>query len=122
MTGGHTVLVVDDEAGMRETLTEILTAEGYGVRLASDGVAALEQLTLGEVDVVVMDVRMPRLDGVSTLKRIGAPPPQVILMTGFAFDEQLAEAVDAQVFAVVQKPFHVRFLLELVERAAGAAA
>lgn len=116
------LLVVDDELGMRETLTDILQTAGYDVDVAANGLAALDLLTAGVYDVVVMDVRMPKLDGVSVLQRMGPPPPRVILMTAYALDEQLAQAVEADAFAVVQKPFPVRSLLQLVERAAVPAA
>ncbi len=114
------VLVVDDEAGMRETLSDILQAAGYQVAVAVDGQAALEQLSAGGYDVVVMDVRMPRMDGVTVLHTLGGPPPHVILMTAYALEDQLAQAKTA--FAVVQKPFQVPVLLELVQRASGSAA
>lgn len=116
------LLVVDDELGMRETLTDILETAGYEVDVAPDGVVALERLGGGGYDVVVMDVRMPHLDGVSVLQRMGPPPPRVILMTAYVMEEQLARAAEADAFAVVQKPFQVPFLLQLVERAAVPAA
>jgi CheY-like chemotaxis protein len=115
------LLVVDDELGMRETLTDILETAGHKVDVAANGLLALDRLAVEDYDVVVMDVRMPELDGVSVLQRMGPPPPQVILMTAYALDEQLAQAVDADAFAVVQKPFPVRMLLQLVERAVVAA-
>ena len=98
------LLVVDDEPGMRETLTDILETAGHTVDVASNGVSALELLRAGEYDVVLMDVRMPRLDGVSVLQQMGSPPPQVILMTAYALDEQLEQAVEAEAYAIVQKP------------------
>lgn len=115
------LLVVDDELGMRETLTDILETAGHKVDVAANGRLALDRLAVEEYDVVVMDVRMPELDGVSVLQQMGPPPPRVILMTAYALDEQLAQAVDADAFAVVQKPFQVGMLLQLVERAAVAA-
>ena len=117
MTNAHSVLVVDDEIGMRDTLTEILTDAGYLVSAAGDGQAALDQLRAGHFDVILMDVRMPGLDGVTTLERIGPPPPPVIMMTAYALEEQLRRAVDSQAYAVVHKPFGVPHLLRLVETA-----
>ena len=116
------LLVVDDEPGMRETLTDILETAGHTVDVASNGVSALALLRAGEYDVVLMDVRMPHLDGVSVLQQMGSPPPQVILMTAYALDEQLEQAVEAEAYAIVQKPFQVRLLLQLVEQAALTAA
>jgi CheY-like chemotaxis protein len=68
-----------------------------------------------------MDIRMPGRDGVSVLREVGRPPPQVILMTAYASPEKLREARDAHAFAVVKKPFDVGELLGLVAGAAEAA-
>ena len=111
------VLVVDDEVGMRDTLTEILTDAGYRVRAAGDGRAALDRLREDHFDVVLMDVRMPGMDGVTTLEKIGPPPPPVIMMTAYALEDQLRRAVASKAYAVVHKPFGVPHLLRLVETA-----
>ena len=116
------VLVVDDERGMRETLVDILTACGYRVWSAADGDAALDAIRQNEFDVVVMDIKMPGRDGVTVLRESDAPPPQVILMTAYANSEQVRGALDANAFAVVNKPFQVKELLGLVASAALAAA
>jgi CheY-like chemotaxis protein len=115
------VLVVDDEEGMRETLSDILAAAGYLVASAVDGESALDRMREVNYDVVVMDVRMPGRDGVSVLQEVGSPPPFVILMTAYALDERLRLAIDSGAFAVVHKPFWAPHLLELVEQAAAAA-
>ena len=112
------VLVVDDEAGMRDTLVDILEDAGYDVQSAHDGEAALETVRRHRFDVVVMDIRMPGRDGVSVLREMGEPPPQVIMMTAYAVEEQLRQAVEAKAFAVVHKPFQVGHLLDLIAGAA----
>jgi CheY-like chemotaxis protein len=112
------VLVVDDEAGMRETLVDILEGAGYDVAAAPDGEAALASVHRTAFDVVLMDIRMPGPDGVSVLQRMGPPPPFVIMMTAYAVEDQLRRAMEAQAFAVVHKPFQVGYLLGLVEGAA----
>ena len=114
------VLVVDDELGMRETLVEILAESGYRVSSASDGESALEAIRRNRFDVVVMDIRMPGRDGVSVLREVGAPPPRVILMTAYTRAEHIREALEANAFAVVSKPFPVKDLLGLVASAASA--
>jgi CheY-like chemotaxis protein len=114
-----TVLVVDDEPGMRETLVEILSAHGYRVSSAPDGESALAALRTSGFEVVLMDIRMPGRDGVSVLQEIDGPPPQVILMTAYAKAERIREALEANAFAVVSKPFPVPELLGLVASAAG---
>jgi CheY-like chemotaxis protein len=122
MNGDLCVLVVDDELGMRETLVEILTACGYRVAAAADGEAALDSIRRQRFDVVVMDIRMPGRDGISVLREVGSPPPQVILMTAYAQAEQVQQALAVNAFAVVGKPFKVSDLLGLVDLADGSAA
>jgi CheY-like chemotaxis protein len=116
------VLVADDEPGMRDTLVDIFSDFGYRVVAAPDGEAALEAIRGNPFDVVVMDIRMPGRDGVSVLREVGDPPPQVILMTAYASPEKLREAKEAKAYAVLKKPFKVTELLGLVAGAAGAAA
>jgi DNA-binding NtrC family response regulator len=111
---GAAVLVVDDEAGMRDTLVAILELHGYRVSSAPDGEAASSAVHETAFDVVVMDIRMPGRDGVSVLQEIGVPPPQVILMTAYALEERLRAAVNANAFAIVHKPFDTRRMLSLV--------
>lgn len=115
------VLVADDELGMRETLADILTVSGYHVSSASDGDSALAAIRREPFDVVVMDIKMPGRDGVSVLREVGSPPPQVILMTAYLNETQAQEAAQAHPFAVISKPFHVEHLLGLVADAAEAA-
>jgi CheY-like chemotaxis protein len=117
---GDKVLLVDDEPGMLETLTDILQSAGYAVTAVNDGDRALHEILTGNYDVVLMDVRMPGRDGVSVLVDSGAPPPPVILMTAYAMEERLREARDARVHAVVQKPFAAAYLLGLLESAVAA--
>jgi len=117
-----TVLVVDDEPGMRETLTDILEGAGYAVVVASDGDSAMAAFRAQPVDVVVMDVRMPGRDGVSVLQEMNGPPPNVIMMTAYAMEERLRDAMDSRAYAMVHKPFQARYLLSLVEEATGSSA
>lgn len=112
------VLVVDDELGMRDTVADIVESDGYEVAVAGDGEVALERLRREAFDVVVMDVRMPRGDGVSVLQAIDGPPPQVIMMTAYAIERDLRAAVDLRAFAVLHKPFSATHLLKLVADAA----
>lgn len=114
------VLLVDDEPGMLETLSDILSGAGYAVTSVSDGDTALAEIRAGHYDVVVMDVRMPGRDGVSVLVESGAPPPPVILMTAYAVEERLRIARAEGVHAIVQKPFAAPYLLGLVAEAVAA--
>jgi CheY-like chemotaxis protein len=114
------ILLVDDEPGMLETVGDILAAAGYVVTAVSDGDAALDQILNGTFDVVLMDVRMPGRDGVSVLVDSGAPPPPVVLMTAYALEERLRVARENNVYAVVQKPFAAPYLLSVLQSALAA--
>ncbi len=114
------LLVVDDEPGMRETLVDIFEAAGYDVTAAVSGEAALDELRVETYDVVLMDIRMPGRDGVTVLLEIGPPPPKVIMMTAYAVEEKLREALRSHAYAIVHKPFQVDRLLGLVAGASAA--
>lgn len=116
------VLVVDDEFGMRETLVAILETAGYDVTEASDGAVALATARAQSFDVIVMDIRMPELTGVEVLASLVHPPPQIILMTAYALEEQLRDARENHVFAIMEKPFQVPYLLRIIAQAAATAA
>jgi CheY-like chemotaxis protein len=118
----QSVLVVDDEFGMRETLVDILTSAGYVVTECGDGAAALELARAQPYDVIIMDIRMPAMTGVEVLKSLEHPPPQVVLMTGYAVDEQLRQARENNAFAIMQKPFQIPYLLRIIAAAANSAA
>ena len=111
------VLVVDDEAGMRDTMVAILEHHGYRVWSAPDGETACSAVHERSFDVLVMDIQMPGRDGVSVAQELGMPPPRVILMTAYAMEERLRAAADSYVFAVLRKPFELRRMLSLVAQA-----
>jgi CheY-like chemotaxis protein len=111
-----TVLVVDDEVGMRDTMVAILEYHGYRVWSAPDGETAFSAVQEKDFDVLVMDIRMPGRDGVSVLEELGTPP-RVILMTAYASEDRLRAAADANVFAVLSKPFDMGRMLSLVAQA-----
>jgi len=114
------LLLVDDEPGMLETLSDIFVAAGYVVTTVNDGDRALAEMARGVYDIVVMDVRMPGRDGVSVVVDSGAPPPPVILMTAYALEERLRVARAEGVHAVVQKPFAPPYMLGLIAEALAA--
>jgi CheY-like chemotaxis protein len=120
MTAALSVLIVDDEAGMRETVADILSACGYEVATATNGEDALNQLRDASFSLVLMDIRMPGRDGISVLREIGGPPPPVVLMTAYAADEHVQAASDAAAFALIHKPVPPQRLLDVVAQATAA--
>lgn len=115
-----TVLVVDDEAGILESLRILLRAEGFAVITAQGGRAGLEQLATTRPDVVLTDIRMPIVDGVQVLSaaRQRDPDCPVILMTAQATLQSAVQAVNEGAWQYVQKPFRNDELVALLRRAA----
>ena len=116
----RSVLVVDDDPGMAETLADILSVFGYAVTTASSAVTAVRMVTQTRPDLVLMDVRMPGLSGVEALKTMKALAPQlaVIMMTAFARDDLAEEARRAAALAVLPKPLDMERLLALLTQVA----
>ena len=114
------ILIVDDDEGMVETLSDILIARRYDVSTAESGERALASVRRREPDVVLMDIKMPGLNGVQTLQAMKAIAPRlkVIMMTAFTRDELVAEAQRAMPVAIVPKPLDLDHVLGLVDRAA----
>jgi len=114
-----TVLVVDDEANIRDILAETLTNLGYNVLTAEHGVAALGLLNSEHVDVMLLDMRMPLKDGLSLLAEIRdrLPTLPVVLITGLASHEEVEEALHIGAFSCIRKPFNIETLRSEVERA-----
>jgi DNA-binding NtrC family response regulator len=115
-----TVLVVDDEAGILESLRILLKTEGFRVVTAQGGRAGLEQLAALRPDVVLTDIRMPVVDGVQLLAaaRQRDPDCPVILMTAQATLQSAVQAVNEGAWQYIQKPFRNDELVALLRRAA----
>ncbi|MGH3439842.1 MAG: response regulator transcription factor, partial [Sciscionella sp.] len=107
------VLVVDDEPAVRESISRGLRFEGYQVTLATDGQDALEHLTAHQPDVVVLDVMMPRLDGLETCRRIRAAGDRVpvLMLTARRTVGDRVAGLDAGADDYLVKPFELEELL-----------
>ncbi len=115
------ILVVDDEASIREMLSKTLTLAEYDVELAPDGRSALERLRLGPFDLLITDLKMPGLDGLTVIqeaKRLHPTLP-VIIITGFSSEASAIEAVNLGVSGYLTKPFRVPRVLAAVAKALG---
>src|SRR6266568_374050 len=101
-----TVLVVDDEKNIQVTLSRALSMEGYAVEVAGGGKEALEKIAALPVDVVVMDVRMPDLDGLAVLERARETRPglPVVIMSGHGSLETVRSAFKLGAFDYLEKP------------------
>jgi two-component system response regulator PilR (NtrC family) len=113
------ILVADDERELRDMLVSFLRGEGYEVDGVEDGEAALQALRGTAYDLLLTDLRMPRLDGVELLKEALALYPEllVIMLTGFATVESAVEAMRIGAYHYLQKPVRIAELSEVIKRA-----
>jgi two-component system response regulator AtoC len=107
MSTFRSILVADDEASIRHVLTLVLGEKGYEVRAVADGEEALRELSSRPYDVLLCDVRMPKLDGLALLRAALAKWPEltVIVMSAYGSPDLALEAVAAGAYDYVQKPF-----------------
>jgi DNA-binding NtrC family response regulator len=113
------ILVVDDEKIKRITLADDLAAQGHEVVMAGDGAEALDRLYQGPFDVMVTDLKMPKLDGLELLKRVKEGPMagmEVIMMTAYGSIPVAVEAIKLGAFDFVTKPFRNEELFPLLAR------
>ena len=110
------ILVVDDDRTTRELLRLQLRSAGYAVETAGDGAAALARVRRKKFDLVLLDVWMPGMDGLTVLARLRDEPsqPRVVVMTADDTSETLLRAIRAQAHRFVTKPFESKELVELV--------
>jgi sigma-B regulation protein RsbU (phosphoserine phosphatase) len=102
----HTILIVDDDEMVRRAIATMLTAQGYAVRNAADGSAALEELAREQPSLVLCDLRMPRLDGLQLLAEVRATHPAlpVIVMSGAGLLDDAIRALQLGAWDYVEKP------------------
>ena len=114
-----TVLIIDDESGILDTLRILLKKEGFEVTTAQGGKAGLEQIRVGTHDIILTDVRMPQVSGLDILQaaREQDPMTPVILMTAQASLQTAIGAVNAGAFYYIQKPFANDELIAILRRA-----
>src|SRR5881409_3790850 len=119
MSDPATLLIADDDPGLRESLERTLTREGFRVILASDGRGALERLQGGGIDLVVTDLKMPGLTGIEVLRaaKAIAPDVDVILLTAFGTVEEAVKAMKDGAYDFLTKPFRREQLLKLIDKA-----
>jgi len=116
---GYSVLVIDDETNIRKTLEGVLSDDGYDVILAGDGAQGLEVFSRSFVDAVLLDVWMPGMDGIETLKKIRESYPivPVIMISGHGTIDTAVKAVKMGAFDFIEKPISLTKLLITLSRA-----
>jgi response regulator RpfG family c-di-GMP phosphodiesterase len=112
------VLIVDDEKFIRDILADFLGMEGYLVRTAEDGEAAVNELNHAHYDLIISDLKMPRMGGIPLLEAIGhvAPNAITVIMTGFGTVETAIDAMKRGAYDYILKPFKVEEVIHVVQR------
>jgi DNA-binding response OmpR family regulator len=113
------VLLVDDEWQFVDALAERLRLRGFETLVAHDGPSALDLLEKDVVRLVVLDLRMPEMDGIEVLRRIRErwPETQVIIATGHGDEEDRRKCMELGAFAFLSKPVNIKELSELLKEA-----
>jgi len=116
MMASKTILVVDDEVGIRSLLFDVLSNQGFQVSLAKDGIESLDQMKARRFDLLITDVSMPGIGGLELLKRMkeAGRRERVIVMTGEPIEQSDLGAELQPVFRLLQKPFPIRNFLDVV--------
>ena len=115
------ILIVDDEPGVRSSLSGVLRDEGFEVEAAASGEECLERAARSTFDVIVLDVWLPGIDGLSVIreaKRLKSDLP-VIIITGYSTEMAAIEAVNLGVSGYLTKPFRVPQVLAAAAKAIG---
>ncbi len=112
------VLVVDDEENIRHMLSVSLAKEGYVVEAAPDGATALSRLREGKFDVVLCDVRMPRLGGIELLDKVTEEGLRtvMVMMSAYGAQDQAIEAIKKGAYDYLRKPFKIDEVLLLLKK------
>src|SRR5919198_3675322 len=114
-----TILIVDDEAGVRSALTGVLRDEGYDVEAVESGEACLDRVARAPYDVIVLDIWLPGMDGLATLarlqeRRIDAP---VVMISGHGNIESAVRAIKMGAFDFIEKPLSLEKTVLVVRNA-----
>lgn len=113
------MLVVDDEAGIRQSLQDVLQDEGYRVSTVGSGEACLDYLSREKCDVLLLDVWLPGIDGLETLKQVRAleHPPVVVMISGHGTIETAVRATKSGAFDFIEKPLSIEKTLLTLKHA-----
>ncbi|HEY8730919.1 MAG TPA: sigma-54 dependent transcriptional regulator [Candidatus Limnocylindria bacterium] len=113
-----TLLVADDDASIRSLLKQLLSDEGFNVLEASTGIEVVDKVKESSPDLVIMDVRMPELDGIEALSRVKATNPKtaVLIMTAFGSSNAAIRAMELGAFDYITKPFELDKISHSVKR------
>ncbi len=111
------VLIVDDNKSLCRVLSYILNQKGYATTIASDGLEAIKLVEETSFDIILMDLRMPHMNGVEAFKEIKKlrPDAAVVMMTAYSVEELVQEALEEGAFGIVYKPLDTEKIVTLIE-------
>ncbi len=112
------VLIVDDDIRLGDSLTDILETTGHDIKFVSSGKDALSTIKKSEYDIILMDIRMPGMNGVETLRHIKeqSPNTSVVMMTAFAEDELVSQAREEGALQILSKPLDIDKILGFIKK------
>jgi two-component system, NtrC family, response regulator HydG len=123
MTSQTSVLIVDDDANFGNTLSKILGKKGYAITTAENGQRAIELVRERPFDVILMDVKMPVMNGFEAYKNIKKirPSAVVIFMTAFSIEDLVKDAIKDGAYAMIRKPLDIDSLVNMIEKSGSGA-
>lgn len=112
----HRILVVDDNKDFADVFCDILKANNYKAESCYSGMQAIELVKESTFDIMFLDIRMPGMDGIQTLKEVKKIRPEtiVIIMTGYSVDEMVHKALEEKASEIIYKPFEIDKVLGLI--------
>jgi DNA-binding response OmpR family regulator len=122
MTMGKRILIVDDEPDIRLSLQLLLSSKGYDVAEAEDGAVALQRLTAEVFSLVIMDIRMPELDGYQVMRQLPADVldrTPIVLLTAMGQDRDVMTGYSMGATYYITKPFKNQHVLDIVDYLVG---
>ena len=113
------ILIVDDNVSLCRTLSLVLGRQGYAVNTAKDGLEALARVKESPFDMILMDIKMPLMDGVETYRRIKKIRPKavVMMMTAYAVEDLVQQALEEGAYGIVYKPLDIAKVVDVIEEA-----
>jgi two-component system response regulator HydG len=112
------VLIVDDDSDHAESLADVIEMRGHDVEIANSGEEALARSRVAEFDFVLLDVKLPGINGVETFLEMRKlrPTAQVMMMTGYSVEQLVAQAIEGGALGVLHKPFAAMQVLDLLTK------
>ncbi len=113
----HRILIVDDNKDFADVFCDILKANDLKAESCYGGAQAIELVRNNPFDILFLDLRMPEMDGIATLKEVKKirPDTVVIMMTGYSVDEMVHKAIEEKASEIIYKPFEIEKVLGLIK-------